>query len=76
MIYPHLNMLIEQSPKDFKPFMERINGQIEAGFDKQIDMNDFFKELLDDEAMQKHIKDKGIEDKGIEAELKNGNRVF
>ncbi|GAA7647875.1 COG2958 family protein [Helicobacter pylori] len=73
---PTLNMLIEQSPKDFKPFMERINGQIEAGFDKQIDMNDFFKELLDDEAMQKHIKDKGIEDKGIEAELKNANRAF
>ncbi len=65
---PTLNMLIEQSPKDFKPFMERINRQIEAGFDKQIDMNDFFKELLDDEAMQKHIKDKGIKDKGIKAE--------
>ncbi|MCQ2625212.1 hypothetical protein JT082_01985 [Helicobacter pylori] len=57
---PTLNMLIEQSPEDFKPFMERINGQIEAGFDKQIDMNDFFKELLGDEAMQKLIKDKGI----------------
>ncbi|WRA92519.1 hypothetical protein E5L38_00475 [Helicobacter pylori] len=57
---PTLNMLIEQSPKDFEPFMERINKQIEAGFDKQIDMNDFFKELLGDEAMQKYIKDKGI----------------
>lgn len=57
---PTLNMLIEQSPKDFKPFMTNINKQIEAGFDKQIDMNDFFKELLDDEAMQKYIKDKGI----------------
>ncbi|OOP81837.1 HTH domain-containing protein [Helicobacter pylori] len=57
---PTLNMLIEQSPKDFKPFMANINKQIEAGFDKQIDMNDFFKELLDDEAMQKYIKDKGI----------------
>ncbi|WP_187947625.1 HTH domain-containing protein [Helicobacter pylori] len=57
---PTLNMLIEQSPKDFKPFMANINKQIEAGFDKQIDMNDFFKELLDDEAIQKHIKDKGI----------------
>ncbi|WQS70317.1 hypothetical protein KVC68_00445 [Helicobacter pylori] len=57
---PTLNMLIEQSPKDFKPFMEKINKQIEAGFDKQIDMNDFFKELLGDEAMQKYIKDKGI----------------
>ncbi|QEE96991.1 HTH domain-containing protein [Helicobacter pylori] len=57
---PTLNMLIEQSPKDFKPFMANINKQIEAGFDKQIDMNDFFKELLGDEAMQKHIEDKGI----------------
>ncbi|WRG58521.1 hypothetical protein FNE07_00455 [Helicobacter pylori] len=55
-----LNMLIEQSPKDFKPFMANINKQIEAGFDKQIDMNDFFKELIGDEAMQKYIKDKGI----------------
>ncbi|MGH1601797.1 HTH domain-containing protein [Helicobacter pylori] len=57
---PTLNMLIEQSPEDFEPFMVNINNQIEAGFDKQIDMNDFFKELLGDEAMQKHIKDKGI----------------
>ncbi len=57
---PTLNMLIEQSPKDFEPFMERINKQIEAGFDKQIDMNDFFKELLGDEAMQKYIEKKGI----------------
>ncbi len=57
---PTLNMLIEQSPKDFKPFMANINKQIEAGFDKQIDMNDFFKELLGDEAMRKYIKDKGI----------------
>ncbi|OPG61222.1 hypothetical protein BGL87_07890 [Helicobacter pylori] len=57
---PTLNMLIEQSPEDFKPFMEKINKQIEAGFDKQIDMNDFFKELIGDEAMQKYIKDKGI----------------
>ncbi|WQX32058.1 hypothetical protein E5P61_00465 [Helicobacter pylori] len=57
---PTLNMLIEQSPKDFKPSMANINKQIEAGFDKQIDMNDFFKELLGDEAMQKYIKDKGI----------------
>ncbi|MDU9739117.1 HTH domain-containing protein [Helicobacter pylori] len=64
---PTLNMFIEQSPKDFKPFMANINKQIEAGFDKQIDMNDFFKELLNDEAMQKHIE-KHIEDKGIKAE--------
>ncbi|WRA20438.1 hypothetical protein KVM08_00470 [Helicobacter pylori] len=64
---PTLNMLIEQSPKDFKPFMANINKQIEAGFDKQIDMNDFFKELLGDEAMQKYIE-KHIEGKGIKAE--------
>ncbi len=57
---PTLNMLIKQSPKNFKPFMANINKQIEAGFDKQIDMNDFFKELLGDEAMRKYIKDKGI----------------
>ncbi|MCQ2827112.1 hypothetical protein JT213_05350 [Helicobacter pylori] len=57
---PTLNMLIKQSPEDFEPFMANINKQIEAGFDKQIDMNDFFKELLGDEAMQKYIKDKGI----------------
>ncbi len=43
---PTLNMLIEQSPEDFKPFMEKINKQIEAGFDKQIDMNDFLKSCL------------------------------
>ncbi len=64
---PTFNMLVKQSPKDFKPFMANINKQIEAGFDKQIDMNDFFKELLNDEAMQKHIE-KHIEDKGIKAE--------
>ncbi|GAA7345306.1 hypothetical protein HpBGD119_11920 [Helicobacter pylori] len=64
---PTLNMLIEQSPKDFKPFMANINKQIEAGFDKPIQMEGFDK-VLNDEAMQKHIKDKGIEDKGIEAE--------
>ncbi|GAA7462161.1 COG2958 family protein [Helicobacter pylori] len=57
---PTLNMLIEQSPKDFEPFMANINKQIEAGFDKQIDMNDFFEKLLGDEAMQEHIKDKDI----------------
>ncbi|MFP6075554.1 HTH domain-containing protein [Helicobacter pylori] len=66
---PTLNMLIEQSPEDFKPFMENINKQIEAGFDKQIDMNDFFKELLGDEAMQKYIKDKGIKAEKNESAL-------
>ncbi|RVY33216.1 HTH domain-containing protein [Helicobacter pylori] len=57
---PTLNMLIEQSPGDFKPFMEKINKQIEKGLDTAVDMGEFFDEVLDDEAMQKHIKDKGI----------------
>ncbi|UOR98722.1 HTH domain-containing protein [Helicobacter pylori] len=57
---PTLNMLIEQSPKDFKPFMENINKQIEKGLDTAVDMENFFDEVLDDEAMQKYIKDKGI----------------
>ncbi len=54
-----LNMLIEQSPKDFKPFMEKINKQIEKGLDTPIEMNDFDR-VFNDEAMQKHIEDKGI----------------
>ncbi len=54
-----LNMLVEQSPEDFKPFMKEINKQIEKGFDTPIKMEGFDK-VLDDEAMQKHIKDKGI----------------
>ncbi len=58
---PTLNMLIEQSPKDFKPFMERINKQIEKGLDMAVDMGNFFDEVLGNEAMQKRIKDKGIE---------------
>ncbi len=53
-------MLIEQSPKYFKPFMEKINKQIEKGLDTAMDMGEFFDEVLGDEAMQKHIKDKGI----------------
>ncbi|WQU96871.1 hypothetical protein KVL42_00495 [Helicobacter pylori] len=57
---PTLNMLIEQSPKYFKPFMEKINKQIEKGLDTAMDMGEFFDEALGDEAMQKHIKDKGI----------------
>ncbi|EMH28225.1 HTH domain-containing protein [Helicobacter pylori] len=56
---PTLNMLVEQSPEDFKPFMEKINDQLEVGFNKQIAMNGF-DPVLDDEAMQKYIKDKGI----------------
>lgn len=70
---PTLNMLVEQSPKDFKPFMENINKQIEKGLDTAVDMENFFDKVLGDEAMQKHIqkhiKDKDIKnDKGIEAE--------
>ncbi len=64
---PTLNMLIEQSPKDFKPFMERINKQIEKGLDTPIEMQSFDK-VFNDEEMQKYIKAKGIEDKGIQAE--------
>lgn len=56
---PTLNMLVEQSPKDFEPFMEEINTQIEKGFDKPIQMEGFDK-VLNDEAMQKYIKNKGI----------------
>ncbi len=65
---PTLNMLIEQSPKDFKPFMANINKQIEKGLDTAVDMGEFFDEALDDEAIQKYIKDKGIKDKNIKAE--------
>ncbi|GAA8019138.1 COG2958 family protein [Helicobacter pylori] len=64
---PTLNMLIEQSPGDFKPFMEKINKQFEKGLDTAVDMGEFFDEVLDDEAMQKHIEEH-IEDKGIKAE--------
>ncbi|MCQ2768596.1 hypothetical protein JT083_07080 [Helicobacter pylori] len=56
---PTLNMLIEQSPEDFKSFMEKINKQIEKGLDTAIEMKGF-DPVLGDEAMQKHIKDKGI----------------
>ncbi len=64
---PTLNMLVEQSPVDFKPFMEEINKQIGKGLDTPIEMKSFDK-VLDDEEMQKYIKDKGIKDKGIKAE--------
>ncbi|EMH30175.1 hypothetical protein HMPREF1423_00679 [Helicobacter pylori GAM270ASi] len=57
---PTLNMLVEQSPEDFKPFMEKINEQIKKGLDTAVDMEDFFDKALDDEAMQKYIEDKGI----------------
>ncbi|GAA9184087.1 COG2958 family protein [Helicobacter pylori] len=57
---PTLNMLVEQSPKDFKPFMEEINKQIEKGLDTPIEMKSFDK-VLDDEEKQQYIKDKGIQ---------------
>ncbi len=57
---PTLNMLVEQSPVDFKPFMIDINTQIEKGLDTPIEMNGFDK-VLNDEEMQKYIKDKGIQ---------------
>ncbi|WQV01113.1 hypothetical protein KVK53_00470 [Helicobacter pylori] len=56
---PTLNMLIEQSPENFRPFMRKINEQIEKGLDTPIEI-DCLDIVLDDEAMQKHIKDKGI----------------
>ncbi|WP_100965249.1 hypothetical protein KVD41_00465 [Helicobacter pylori] len=64
---PTLNMLVDQSPENFKPFMEKINKQIKTGLDTAVDMEKFFDPVLDDEAMQEHIK-KHIEDKGIKAE--------
>ncbi len=57
---PTLNMLVKQSPEDFKPFMIDINTQIEKGLDTPIEMNGFDK-VLNDEEMQKYIKDKGIQ---------------
>ncbi|WP_033764626.1 membrane protein [Helicobacter pylori] len=56
---PTLNMLVEQSPENFRPFMRKINEQIEKGLDTPIEI-DCLDIVLDDEAMQKHIKDKGI----------------
>ncbi len=57
---PTLNMLVEQSPVDFKPFMEEINKQIGKGLDTPIEMKSFDK-VLDDEEIPKYIKDKGIQ---------------
>ncbi len=57
---PTLNMLVEQSPEDFKPFMEEINKQIGKGLDTPIEMKSFDK-VLDDEEIPKYIKDKGIQ---------------
>ncbi|MGL2657822.1 hypothetical protein ACQJ6Z_00660 [Helicobacter pylori] len=54
-----LNMLIDDSPEDFKPFIKDINKQIKAGFDTHVKVAGL-DPVLDDEAMQKHIKNKGI----------------
>ncbi|QQW72870.1 HTH domain-containing protein [Helicobacter pylori] len=54
-----LNMLIDDSPEDFKPFIKDINKQIKAGFDTHVKVAGL-DPVLDDEAMQKYIKDKGI----------------
>ncbi|MBH0285374.1 hypothetical protein I6854_01745 [Helicobacter pylori] len=56
---PTLNMLVKQSPKDFEPFMEKINKQIEKGLDTAIEIEGF-DEAFNDEAIQKYIKDKDI----------------
>ncbi|GAA7137024.1 COG2958 family protein [Helicobacter pylori] len=56
---PTLNMLLNKN-KDFEPFMENINKQIEKGVDTPIKMVGF-DEALDDKKMQEYIKDKGIE---------------
>ncbi|PDW48123.1 hypothetical protein BB432_01325 [Helicobacter pylori] len=62
-----LNMLIDDSPEDFKPFIKDINKQIKAGFDTHVKVAGL-DPVLDDEAIQKYIKDKGIKDKNIKAE--------
>ncbi|MFA4718099.1 hypothetical protein KVC35_00445 [Helicobacter pylori] len=54
-----LNMLIDDSPEDFKPFIKDINKQIKAGFDTHVKVAGL-DPVLDNEAMQKYIKDKGI----------------
>ncbi|QQW77239.1 HTH domain-containing protein [Helicobacter pylori] len=54
-----INMLIDDSPEDFKPFIKDINKQIKAGFDTHVKVAGL-DPVLDDEAMRKHIEDKGI----------------
>ncbi len=54
-----LNMLIDDSPEDFKPFIKDINKQIKAGFDTHVKVAGL-DPVLDNEAMQKYIEDKGI----------------
>ncbi len=52
------DMLLDKSP-GFKTFVNDINKQIKAGSDTPI--KDHFDEVLNDEAIQKYIKDKGIQ---------------
>ncbi|RKV32420.1 HTH domain-containing protein [Helicobacter pylori] len=54
-----LNMLINNSPEDFEPFIKDINKQIKAGFDTHVKVAGL-DPVLGDEAMRKYIKDKGI----------------
>ncbi len=54
-----LNMLIDDSPEDFKSFIKDINKQIKAGFDTHVKVAGL-DPVLDDEAMQKYIEKKGI----------------
>ncbi|GAA7994628.1 COG2958 family protein [Helicobacter pylori] len=61
-----LNMLIDDSPEDFEPFIKDINKQIKAGFDTHVKVAGL-DPVLDDEAMRKHIE-KYIKNKGIKAE--------
>ncbi|MBM0621485.1 hypothetical protein JQ294_01390 [Helicobacter pylori] len=54
-----LNMLINDSTEDFKPFIKDINKQIKAGFDTHVKVAGL-DPVLDNEAMQKYIEDNGI----------------
>ncbi|GAA8583778.1 COG2958 family protein [Helicobacter pylori] len=63
-----LNMLIDDSPEDFKPFIKDINKQIKAGFDTHVKVAGL-DPVLDNEAMQKYIEDKGIKAKKNESAL-------
>lgn len=63
-----LNMLIDDSPEDFKPFIKDINKQIKAGFDTYVKVAGL-DPVLDNEAMQKYIEDKGIKAEKNESTL-------
>ncbi len=63
-----LNMLIDDNPEDFKPFIKDINKQIKAGFDTHVKVAGL-DPVLDNEAMQKYIEDKGIKAEKNESTL-------